>query len=245
MARTPIGAALTQAHRAVQARILADVVRRLAPFWEGVDPDDLRGTLDAWALGAGTQTLMGWRASTEAARAYYAALRRAEGVPGWFVVPWPDAPVATDLSGATVGSAIRGMWDAERRGATLAEVKARGLVRATGSIIKTVADGGRATILGASARDPYAIGYQRVTDGDPCAFCRMIASRGIVRYDPDKAGFKAHGHCGCTAEPAFQGDEISPQNAEYREQWKAATRGRTDALNAFRQYLNDPATGSS
>lgn len=245
MSRTPRGAALTQAHGVVQARVLEAAIRGLAPYWEGVDPDDIAGTLDAWARGSAVQTLTGWRASAEAARAYYAALRAVEGVAGVFVVPWPDVPSLEDVRGATVASAIRGMWDAERSEATAAEVKAKGLVRATGSIIRMVADGGRSAILGAVTRDPQAVGYQRVTDGDPCAFCRMIASRGIVRYDADKAGFQAHSHCGCTAEPAFKGDTISPQNAEYRRQWRAATRGRTDAMKAFREYIDGgSATGT-
>lgn len=238
MARTEVGAALTALHKAAQERVLAGVVRGLIPFWAKVDPDDLGGTLDAWASEAGALTVVGRRTSAGVARQYYSALRRAERITGTFAVPWPDDLPPEALHGATVASAVRGIRDAERRGARPDEAKAKGLTKATGSIITAVADGGRQVVLGAVARDPGAVGYQRVTDGDPCAFCRMLASKGIVRYDPGKAGFQAHAHCGCTAEPAFTGDQISPENAEYRRQWMAATRGESDALNAFRRHLD-------
>lgn len=245
MTRTELGAALTQAHKAAQDQILADVVRRLVPFWAGVDPNDLRGTLGPWIVGAGYHTRVGWQTSATVARAYYVALRRVENATGAFVAPWPDELRPEVVRGATVAPAIRGVWDAERRGATPAEAKAKGLARATGSIIKVVADGGRETILGLVAGDAQAVGYQRVTDSDPCAFCRMLAGRGIVKYTRDSAAFQAHAHCGCAAEPAFEGSVISPQNAVYRDQWKAATRGRSDALNAFRRHIDASAMGVS
>lgn len=46
--------------------------------------------------------------------------------------------------------------------------------------------------------------FRRVTDGKPCAFCAMLASRGPVYVSMDTADFRAHGACGCTAEIAFE-----------------------------------------
>jgi hypothetical protein len=67
----------------------------------------------------------------------------------------------------------------------------------------------------------------------------MVASQGIVYKSEDSAGFEAHDHCGCTAEPAFEGSEILPANAKFRQDWNDATQGLSggEALNAFRAHL--------
>lgn len=246
MAGTAEGSALTEYHRAVQDFILASLVDRLGVGWGGVDPTNLRGTLDPWSVAARVTLLALRRASSSAALAYYMSFRRAEGVTG--LLPGllaPDPPPEV-LSASTLGAGVHGIVVARASGASVPEAKARGFSRLVGSSIKVVADGGRETILGLVAGDAQAVGYQRVTDSDPCAFCRMLAGRGIIKYTRDSAAFQAHAHCGCAAEPAFEGSVISPQNAVYRDQWKAATRGRSDALNAFRRFLKDaPAMGAS
>lgn len=61
--------------------------------------------------------------------------------------------------------------------------------------------------------------WRRVTDGKPCGFCAMVASRGPV-YGSAKAagdGNRYHDHCGCTVEP-FYGDprEWEPTPDEQR-----------------------------
>lgn len=244
MARTSRGVALTEAHRAAQAEILGRVSARLSNGWGDVDPEDLRGTLDPWVAGALASTVAGWRASVLAAFRYYAALRAAEGFGAWADLPLPEAPPVEETRSAVVGPAVRGIMVARRDGATPSEAKSRALVRVTGSVVSAVASGGRSMILGAAAADPVAVGYQRVTDGDPCAFCRMLASRGIFAVSEGAAGFKAHGHCGCTAEPAFEGDGIRPDNAKYREEWDAATRGEAEALKAFRRYVDGSRDGA-
>jgi hypothetical protein len=48
--------------------------------------------------------------------------------------------------------------------------------------------------------DPKARGWERVLGGGGCDFCQMLAGR---VYPRDNAGFDAHDHCGCTAEPAY------------------------------------------
>lgn len=237
MASSSRASRLTDAHRALQMRLLESLDERLRGEWGVVDPEFLRGTLDRWAADAIAAALEHRAASATAARAYYEAFRAAEGVAGAApLLHAEDLPLAAARS-ATVDSAISGIIDARRRGASVAEARASGITRAVGSAIKFAADGGRSALLGAVAGDREAIGYQRVTDGDPCAWCRMIASRGIIRYSAETAGFQAHPHCGCTAEPAFEGSKIRPENAEYKAQWREATAGQSDALKAFRRYV--------
>lgn len=82
--------------------------------------------------------------------------------------------------------------------------------------------------------------WRRVTDGDPCGWCAMLASRGPVYGSAAKAGQgrRYHGHCGCTAEP-FEGSwddwEPTPQELYYGEAYAAVhepgmTGERTAAL---------------
>jgi len=68
----------------------------------------------------------------------------------------------------------------------------------------------------------------------------MVASQGIFSKEEGGAGFEAHAHCGCTAEPAFEGSQVLPQNAKFREDWDNVTQGLSggEALNAFRAHLS-------
>lgn len=239
MALSPEGASLTEAHRLSQVRVAVRLAANLTAVWRAVDPTDLRGTLDV-PLTAGV--LLVQRAREESAVAsqrYYVSFREAEGVEGTVEVPVAEAPSDIYVRGLLLGAGSRGVLNAFARGASAEVAKENGLVKALGSARRVVAGGGRDTILGAILGDPKAIGYQRVTDAKPCAFCSMVASRGILRYDEQSAGFEAHGHCGCTAEPAFEGSVINPRNARLRDAWQESTAGLggNEALNAFRRHL--------
>jgi hypothetical protein len=118
-------------------------------------------------------------------------------------------------------------------------------VKLSGSAVQLVAGGGRETLLDAIRSDPAAHGWQRVTDGAPCAFCAMIASQGIVAKDEDSAGFEAHGHCGCTAEPAFEGSPVNPTNARLREAWDEATAGSEARTRSMRSAPTWPASSTT
>lgn len=230
---------MTEAHRQVQARIVVALTARLSQVWRSVDPTNLRGTLDAPLVAGVLLTQRGRSASALAAQRYYARLRVAEGVAGRVDVPLAPPPPDTEVRGLLLGAGVKGVTNSLARGLSAKSARDNGLVKLVGSAIHVVAGGGRDTILKGVAGDPAAHGYQRVTDAKPCAFCSMIASRGIISYTESSAGFQAHGHCGCTAEPAFEGSVISPRNAMLREAWQTATKGLSgnEALNAFRDHL--------
>lgn len=73
-----------------------------------------------------------------------------------------------------------------------------------GGVQQRIANASRYTVIGSTLRDPSADGWQRVTDGDSCAFCSMLAGRGAV-YSEAGADFASHIKCGCEAVPAFGG----------------------------------------
>lgn len=73
-----------------------------------------------------------------------------------------------------------------------------------GGVQQRIANATRYTIINSTYYDPQANGWQRITDGDSCAFCSMLAGRGAV-YTEQGADFASHLKCGCEAVPAFGG----------------------------------------
>lgn len=68
--------------------------------------------------------------------------------------------------------------------------------------------------------------WRRVTDGNPCGFCAMVASRGPVYHSQESAeGY--HSRCGCTAEP-FDGDpsewEPTPDEQRFIDAYRESYR---------------------
>jgi len=129
------------------------------------------------------------------------------------------------------------------RGETEERAMRKGLQIVSGTGTKQVLDGGRETILELIKSDPVINRYIRVTDGDPCAFCAMLASRGPVYLTAESAGFQAHASCACTAEPVASSNAAWPgQAAYYKRLWRANIEGRysgQDAINAWRRLYTD------
>jgi hypothetical protein len=97
----------------------------------------------------------------------------------------------------------------------------------SGRVTRHILDGGRDTIIGSVNADKQALGWARVTDGDPCYFCLTLASRGAVYKTEQTADFQAHDHCGCTAMPLWDGTDW-PATREFREIYDAAQRDGVD-----------------
>jgi hypothetical protein len=242
VSKTPAGAQLTEAHRQVQLHVNMATVRDLLQLWGTVDPKNLRHTIAPFTRAASTLILNGRRHSSTASASYYLAFRQAEGVKGTVVVEPPAGPASELVSGLVRGAGLAGIMNGYRRGLSPDEAHANGFVKLAGSATQLVLGGGRATLLDAIRSDPAAHGFQRVTDGTPCAFCAMIASQGIIAKDASNAGFEAHGHCGCSAEPAYEGSPVNAANERFRAAWDETTSGlsSTDALNAFRRSMSSP-----
>lgn len=124
------------------------------------------------------------------------------------------------------------------RGESEAQAKRGGLVVVSGSATRHVLNGGRGATLKLVEADEKAIGWARVTDNDPCAFCAMLASRGPAYKTQATASFQPHDQCACTAEPVYSRSAAWPGRArEFNRLWYAATKGYSgkDAINAFRR----------
>lgn len=140
------------------------------------------------------------------------------------------------------------------------QAKDRALVTASGSASRHVLVGGREVQMELNDSDDAILGYVRVTDGDPCAFCAMLASRGVTwrpysrksfvesdsrfKKNPKFAGIsreeaKVHDNCACQLEPVYvsAGNIWPGRSREFRELWISSTTGYSgkDAINAFRR----------
>ena len=102
---------------------------------------------------------------------------------------------------------------------------------------------GRETIQQSAPR------WRRVTDGKPCGFCAMVASRGPVYRSEQKAGQgrRYHSRCGCTVEPYF-GDPAdwvpSPEEARFLEAYQSVYRtgmSPDELSDAIEKWLEEAA----
>lgn len=247
MARTQEGRYLTDRQRLRQMGIRSATIRDIIRLWPMWDPDD-PASYERFVEAVITLTQARSRDSAALAARYYEMFRDAE-LPGGVHMTMGRAAVLAEPASP---QQIRVSIDATARatvyrslGAGYSRQRAmqEGLVRLTGSIGRHVLNGGRDTIIGSAQHDARCLGWARVTDGDPCPFCAMLASRGPV-YKEDTvlktfAGRKYHDFCGCTAEPVYEGSEWPGRGREFQSMWNEVTRGFSgqDAVAAWRKAL--------
>lgn len=247
MARTAAGATITETHRQGQLRIRALALRdftRLWPLWQGDEPTFQN------LLQASMPLVRGYHAlSSSLAAGYYQQFRLAEHADGQatprLAKPLDEQIVlgTLHLTGADMTrQAIQAGQDAQAAMQTA-------LIRTSGTVTRFALAGGRDTLTQSVADDKAARGWARVTSGAPCAFCALLASRGVVFHAEDTAGFEAHDHCSCSAEPQYDGAQLPGRGEEFRSLYQEAVSGArgsgdlergtsNDALNAFRRHLS-------
>lgn len=262
MAATDAGGALTTRQREVQLQIRAQTLQdfmRLWPLWQVSDGRSFEQLVRA------TIPLIEMRraVSADAAVDYFRAFRMVEN--GEALSPTPASTVDPDRVQASLQAT--GVAQARRSlaaGYSAEAARQTALTTMSGAVSRHVLDGGRRTIEQAIEDDDAALGYIRVTDGDPCAFCAMLAARGPI-YLSRASGATAgvgrlrgtrgrgqsyHDHCACTVEPQYlhhdDWRDRFPDNARFREIYEKAQRDAREeggpssgtsnpALNNFRR----------
>jgi hypothetical protein len=254
MARTDAGAELTDQHRQAQAQVSRLALRdflMLWPLWRVEDQakqQDEDGSFKALVAATLIVIRAHHRVSSQVAAAYFDAFRRAERVDGVFS-PRLASPVNEDRVTASLYVTGRVMTRrALLAGKPPAEAHKTAFVRMSGAVTRHVLQGGRDTIVLSTGEDPKALRWARVTNGSPCAFCAMVASRGAVFLGHDTAEFEPHDGCNCTAEPHYEGAGLPVDSRRWRDLYNRAQREArasnefergtsNDALNAFRRAL--------
>lgn len=243
---------MTEAHRRRQLAIRAAALRDVARLWGGVNPRDLSGTIGRFADAAVVTVAARRAASAQASARYFARLRAVEGVPGEVVLPQAAGLSERLIASQVRGAGLSGILDARRRGFPVEAASRQGLVRASGTASNLVLDGGRELVREAMVEDRRAVGWMRVTSGDPCPWCAMLASRGPVYRTEATASFDVppdqfHDHDGCQIEPVFREDarddrsQWPASSQRLRERWEEVTDGLSsaDARRAFQRALTN------
>lgn len=222
------------AARTVQLAIRARLLRDVTTLWPMLDRNRLDETWPGW-IRAMTLLVRNYRgqSSQAAASAYRAAREQATFSPApRSLIRLAPAPDETLIHRA-FGFSGPGMFQRDIARPNTA------LSTTLGTASRIALDGGRTTTLDTLKADPVAVGWYRVTDNDPCAFCALLASRGVV-YKEDTAGFQSHDHCACYGMAAFSRDIELPKIAqEAADVYK--NRGDGDAMTAFRKAWNERA----
>jgi len=200
MASTAEGRELTTAHRDAQIRVGARAEIEARALWDRLDIDDLDGSKPYWLASTAIAVSRRMAESQRVAAEYLSEFRLAElGAAGAVVLAAPtETARALSLAGPTRVKRLIGA------GMDSADAFEAALTKFGGIVRRQAMMGGRLTVAATAGRDRRAVGWRRVTDGNPCAFCAMLASRGPVYRDAAAAdGIQYHSYCGCTPEPAY------------------------------------------
>lgn len=134
----------------------------------------------------------------------------------------------------------------------LAEVHDIAAARQAAAAMRIMQNAARGLVYDLSLTDLRITGWVRYsTSGDPCAFCAMLISRGLVYKTRKSAGVDGpgemsdwHDNCRCVAVPVFlasqYNSELFDQNRMYDDLWQtyiAGKYGGNAALNKWRWYL--------
>jgi hypothetical protein len=230
-----------QGFRAEQDLFMLLLLRDILRIWGQLGTRDIRSSWPALrvALTALIRDRFGMSAAMGAA--YYAAARQAAGIRGSFPVagvPLPPQALIEATLDTTGPFALLGRI---QRAQPLDKAMENTGVVMSGAASRLILNGARMAILQAVSDDAEAVGWMRVTAANPCAFCSMLASRGIAYKSAESAGFKAHGLCRCSAQPCYsEADAAILNDNPLRQQWQEVTAGYSGkaAINAWRRWWN-------
>jgi hypothetical protein len=245
---TPQGDALTGLHEQKQrqfAAVLAGVMVRLWPIIRD-DPSDRN--VERWlAQVLGAIRAQRLRSATLAGQyvSAYRVLELGSSVERFF----PEIKAALNEEQVITSMMVTGPVRLRQLDKATMDVQDMQniLTSNQGAAIRHTLNGARDTIDGAIETDKAVRGFVRITDGDPCFFCAMLASRGPVytedsfeESDPRFQGpgnHKVHDSCACMVQIVYKGGEPFPGRAkEFDQLWRESSKANPgDALGEFRR----------
>lgn len=220
MAKSADGKDLTRAHKAYQSSIAAVSAIEARLLWAGLNVDDIDGSTPAWLAATSAVVNRQVEVSQDAAAIYFGSYSAAEtgrAADAVRVAPIVATPAVLYFAGPVrIKTLIKGGMDP-------VEAHAKSLTKLAGAAHRQTLMAGRLTVAKSTAQDRRAIGWRRVTDGNPCAFCAMLASRGAVYRDNiSAAGFDYHFECNCTPEAEYSTWVPTEQEEVYLDSYQRA-----------------------
>lgn len=220
MARTAAGRALTAQQKADQLRHASTVLVKARTSWlKYLDVSDLDASFPTWLLTMDSIVEEGFLGSERLAANYLARFAEAEGIQ-----ISGDPRAVFDRGEFTERMLVNGPISIKQKiakGMDPNTAKGAALNRFLGAVQEQVLDGGRDFLIDASRYSGKSGRWRRVTDGKPCAFCAMLASRGPV-YTERSVVFDSHVGCGCTAEIVVGEWEATQREKLWRHSYNMA-----------------------
>jgi hypothetical protein len=228
---------LADQQRIQQLQLRAALLRQLLEAYQVLNQRRLDQTFPQWFRLVANLIVVYRGYSASVAGRYVREVRNltVDGPPP--AVPVRPLPVAQVQKALQVTS-VRTVKQAAARRVTPREAANLGFVNSSGAATRLALNAGREMVIDTVQADRLALGWMRITDGDPCAFCAMLASAGARYKSEETASFQAHAHCGCTAAPIYdRSDPVPDLNRQFAKLWRKSTRGLKgqDAFNAFRR----------
>lgn len=245
MAVSAAGRRLTEMHKRELLKLRTRTARELVELWKLIDPEALDASFAAYVGAALNLVAQNRQTSARLGSEYLRAFRTAEGVEGELRALERST---FDVTRVSETLRINGPVRAKAliaRGHHPSSALRTVLVVQTGVLTRFVQDAARETVDRGVADDLAALGWMRITDGDACAFCALLASRGPSYKSRETAlfadtGQRYHDHCGCTVEPVYsRTTELPASTVRYRELWKSVSAefSGDDVRRAFRARL--------
>lgn len=210
MAVSDEAARLTKEYKGLQGRLAKKVSREAGKAFAETFPTEGGAS---FVKRAAPLTLKGEQVTQAVALKYFDTFTLAESRAG--VAVSLDA-MATPRK-LTPGPVVEGLYRAGEgtfnrlvsKGVDREEALRRAQSKVEAKAFNMVAGSGTSEVLH-QVRAHSKVGWRRVTDGKPCAFCALLATR----EDEQVVALPAHDHCGCIAEPVF--GETTASAAESR-----------------------------
>ncbi|MBT2502986.1 hypothetical protein [Curtobacterium sp. ISL-83] len=231
MALTQEGQRLTEANGLLQIRLAARAAGIGLSLWRELDPRNIDRSAIRW-LAANTALASDFYTQSATTTATYIdRYRNAEGVGDTGPVVRPSFDAALTAQTLLIAGPFR-VKNLVGSGMTGSQALAAARGGYAGMLRRQVMMGGRETIDLTAAQDEQAVGWRRVSDGHPCAFCAMLCSRGPVYRSRAQAGddpvagegMRFHPHCGCHAELVYGSWKPSEQEQGYIDTYNRAAR---------------------
>jgi hypothetical protein len=235
--------ATADAQRRAQAQTSAAVAGTVATVFGSVlDPYRLDATAPRFLEVASAAIVAGRRVAAAEAIDFYRTGRLMAGVTEPFEVATSVVPDPARLRTSLLVTGPIAVKQSVARGESMDTALRKAQRRVSGAAYRLTANGGRETIQRTIQRDRAAMGWARVSDGNPCSFCAMLVSRGAVFRDSSglisERDELYHDGCGCSLQPVYTPDDpVSALTVESQRVWAEATEGLygREAMNAFRR----------
>jgi hypothetical protein len=251
---------LTREHRATLSAIVDDVARRVRELAARADTSNIDGWFARIVKDLVALLAAAWRTILELTGFYvqdHAALEGRTVEPE--LAEWVTEQVMTSLR-VTGPVAFKQAITAGKDEGQARDAMAS---RMSGAAERLVLGAERDTVMATAESSPEIVGWRRVPDDDPCAWCAMLVSRGAVYLSRASAtsvvgrrgrargsmplGASYHDFCQCTAEPLYESEEEPAEVDDLYRQWLEVTSGKSgdEALRAWREYWDNRQAGGT